>query len=130
MFKRIHSFLAALLMAATLLAGLTAPAQAASGPLCYVNDDAGGMNNGGSWADAYTDLQSALADANCAEIWVAAGVYKPGANRSDTFMLQNGVAVYGGFAGTESLLSERNWTTNPTILSTRATPSAATARVW
>ena len=29
-------------------------------PILYVNADAGGANNGSSWADAFTDLQAAL----------------------------------------------------------------------
>jgi hypothetical protein len=85
---------------------------------CYVNDDAGGANNGTSWTDAYTSLQSAFSD-SCTEIWVAAGVYKPttSTDRNATFQLENGVSVYGGFAGTETLLSQRDPATNVTILS-------------
>ncbi|MCU0354265.1 MAG: T9SS type A sorting domain-containing protein [Cytophagales bacterium] len=95
----------------------------------YVNASATGANNGTSWVNAYTGLQSALAAAASGdEIWVAAGVYKPsvqvdvdGSGGSDarevTFRIPNGVKVYGGFAGTEALLTERNWTTNLTILS-------------
>jgi len=75
------------------------------------------MNNGDTWADAYPDLIAALTDPNCTEIWVAAGVYQPGAARTDSFTLANGVAVYGGFAGGETALSERDWKTNVTILS-------------
>ncbi|MBE2198860.1 MAG: hypothetical protein IAE79_09635 [Anaerolinea sp.] len=95
------------------------PANAATGPRCYVDAGAGGVNDGDSWTNAYLDLQTALSDPNCTEIWVADGVYKPGAvgNRSATFQLKNSVAVYGGFNGTETALSQRNWTTNVTILS-------------
>ncbi|MHC4621858.1 MAG: PKD domain-containing protein, partial [Planctomycetota bacterium] len=38
----------------------------------FVDKDANGANNGTSWADAFTDLQGGLADANSGEeIWVA-----------------------------------------------------------
>ncbi len=93
------------------------------GPVVYVNDNASGNNDGTSWADAFTDLQDALALAgfcsNITEIWVAAGTYKPttGTDRSFSFVMKNGVAIYGGFNGTETQLSERDWVTNETILS-------------
>jgi len=53
------------------------------------------------------------------QVWVAAGTYKPTTttNRGISFSLKNGVAVYGGFNGTETLLSQRNWVANVTILS-------------
>jgi hypothetical protein len=86
----------------------------------YVKWDASGLNNGASWIDAYTDLQSALAAASSGdEIWVAAGTYKPtpGTDRTVSFVLKNGVAVYGGFAGKETSWDLSDVTTNVTILS-------------
>lgn len=86
----------------------------------FVKANATGAGNGTSWTDAYTDLQTALArtTAGC-EIWVAAATYKPGTagDNAAAFTLKNGVAIYGGFAGTEGSLAERNWKVHPTILS-------------
>lgn len=70
-----------------------------------------------SWADACS-LQTALTAALSGDqIWVKSGVHKPGAARADTFTLQPGVAVYGGFAGTETQLNQRDWLANITVLS-------------
>ncbi len=52
------------------------------------------------------------------QIWVAKGTYKPAfANRDSAFIMRNNVASFGGFAGIETQLSQRNWQLNPTILS-------------
>jgi trimeric autotransporter adhesin len=86
----------------------------------YVDFWATGANNGTSWHNAYTHLQNALDLATPGdEIWVAAGEYAPTTNtdRSRAFVLSDEVRVYGGFNGTEVALSQRNWVTNPTILS-------------
>lgn len=93
----------------------------------FVRAAATGQNNGTSWANAFTRLQDALTAANAlcaAEIWVAAGTYYPDEgtgltdnNRNHAFEIKNGVALYGGFAGNETQLSQRNWRTNATILS-------------
>ena len=94
----------------------------------YVKANATGANNGTSWANAYTSLGTALdAATNGSQVWVAAGTYKPDRdslgnltpadNRNKTFVLKNGVALYGGFVGTETILTQRNVAANATILS-------------
>lgn len=94
------------------------------GGIIYVDQDAAGAENGTSWADAFTDLEPALQIAlSGTQIWVAEGVYIPSNQRdpwelrSKTFLLPNGVSIYGGFAGTETTLDQRDWNQNPTILS-------------
>lgn len=79
-----------------------------------------GMDNGecDSWATA-CDLQTAITIAISGdEIWVAAGTYIPHASdRTISFVLKNGVAIYGGFTGTETFRGQRDFTNNATILS-------------
>ncbi len=88
----------------------------------YVNAGvSGGANNGSSWVNAYNDLQPALAAAQSGDqIWVAKGTYYPttsATNRNAYFNMKNNVGIYGGFIGTETLLSQSNWTANSTVLS-------------
>lgn len=87
--------------------------------LYYVNQQAAGAGNGQSWMDAFPDLQAALSVAAPGdELWVAAGVYYPtnGVDRNASFELPGGVKMYGGFAGHETALDQRNWQTQQTIL--------------
>ncbi len=87
--------------------------------IVYVNSMAGGTNDGSSWVNAYQDLQTALTNTSTGEIWVAADTYYPNnlTDRAASFELKNNVAIYGGFDGTENLLSERDFNINVTILS-------------
>lgn len=104
------------LAAALLLAALlVAPAGAAT---CQVTPSGAGSQDGSSWANA-APLQAALGNASCTEIWVQAGVYKPttGTDRTISFNVGEGVAVYGGFAGTETLRSQADPATHRTVLS-------------
>ncbi|MCJ0741862.1 YDG domain-containing protein [Pedobacter montanisoli] len=100
-----------------------------------VKQNGAGSKTGDSWTNAAAELADALkvAKTNTAikEIWVAAGTYKPkyspqdGANfgtdqgRDNTFLLVKDVKIYGGFAGTENTLADRNLnlTANASILS-------------
>jgi parallel beta-helix repeat protein len=87
----------------------------------YVKFYSTGTNNGTSWANEYTNLDSALNKAASGEIWVAAGTYKPSINFQyhayPVFNITRNIALYGGFKGNESSLSQRNIDNNPTILS-------------
>ncbi len=91
----------------------------------YVNINATGSNNGTSWTNAYTSLQSAIDGTQAdGDVWVAAGTYVPTAspdnvstdNRDYAFHLDKNLKIYGGFAGTETLLNERT-SGNTSILS-------------
>lgn len=95
--------------------------------IIYVNHAATGANDGSSWVDAYVDFQSALDTAQSGEqIWVAQGTYYPSKVttpnashplREIGFRLANSVEHYGGFAGNETSLNQRDWRLNKTILS-------------
>jgi len=86
----------------------------------YVDGKAGGADTGLSWADAFTNLQSALkwSRSGPVDVWVAEGEYLPGETRSDAFQLHSRVAVYGGFpaGGGDGTFSARDWEVYPTIL--------------
>jgi T5SS/PEP-CTERM-associated repeat protein len=99
-------------------------------PVIYVKANAAPGGDGSSWARAYQTLTSALADAaspsaagGSIQIWVAKGTYTPapptaqGGQRTASFNLKNNLTIFGGFAGNETALSQRNITQNPTILS-------------
>lgn len=98
-----------------LAAASPTPAQAATGPRCYVDADAAGSNTGNSWKNAYTDLQSALTDLNCTKIWVAEGLYKRQLSEA-SFLIPSGVELYGGFDGTETERSQRDPDVHITVL--------------
>lgn len=87
----------------------------------FVSAAATGANDGSSWSDAFADLQQALAVAEGGdEIWVAAGTYRPagpGGASSATFAIPSNVRLYGGFAGGETSLAQRDVGANPTVLS-------------
>lgn len=89
------------------------------GPYVYVHETATGLNNGTSWANAFTNLQDAIYTAgryeNIQEIWVAEGTYKPHAtDRSMSFVLTDSIKIFGGFLGIESERDVR--TSDPTLV--------------
>lgn len=109
---------------------LAAPGTAQAGQIYRVKADAASGGDGTTWNNACVSLAEVLASVDVVsgdQIWVAAGTYKPEFNssyatpagnvlRTKTFALKAGVAIYGGFAGTESSREDRNLATNETIL--------------
>ena len=115
----IYALLATGLLLAALLVLTPHPISRADPRVLYAAPDGATSGNCNSWANACT-LQYALSLAQSGdEIWVKKGIHYPGpaSDRTATFALKNGVALYGGFAGTESSRDARNWQANPTVLS-------------
>lgn len=88
----------------------------------YVKSDAAGGNDGSSWANAYTSLATAIENAPAeSEIWVAGGIYKAGEAGADPvttyFHVDKPLYLYGGFAGDETTIDQRDLSANETILS-------------
>jgi len=110
---RTNALLALLLLAPTALAGTR-----------YVNVGLStGANDGSSWTDAHQGADGLATALSAAvggdQIWVAAGSYLPTTSgaRTLSFQLKTGVEVFGGFAGFEASLAQRNVALNVTILS-------------
>lgn len=83
----------------------------------------GACGNLTDWSNACA-LQYALTSVAVSgdEVWVAAGAYTPTStssptDRRATFQLRNGIALYGGFGGWESVLGQRTPAANVTRLS-------------
>lgn len=88
-----------------------------------------------SWASAGNDLQAVINESVAGdEIWIASGTYIPNSlpqgaigtilggatvlnSRDYTFFVKDGIKIYGGFSGTETLFTQRNPNINTTILS-------------
>ena len=66
-----------------------------------------------SWASSTTNLQGAIAASQAGQqVWVKGGLYKPTTttgpdSKTISFSMKNGVAIYGGFRGDETTLSQR-----------------------
>ncbi|OAQ38846.1 hypothetical protein A5893_12435 [Pedobacter psychrophilus] len=90
------------------------------GTVIYVDITSVAVNpNGLSWSTALPNLESAIAQAQSGDqIWVAKGTYQP--NTTPTgYTMKSGVQIYGGFLSGATVLSDRNWKDNPTILQPR-----------
>lgn len=92
--------------------------QIPAGRIRYVK--AGGTGDGSSWANASGDLQKMIDELALnnpqnlpGEVWVAAGTYVPetqvisGATYSASFLMRDGISVFGGFAGDEDSKQKR-----------------------
>jgi hypothetical protein len=77
----------------------------------YVLQTGNDGNDGSSWSKAKKTVGGALTVAQGTdEVWVAKGFYAEG------ITVPAGVALYGGFGGTETSRAQRNWNTNVTTL--------------
>lgn len=81
-------------------------------PRVFVRTTGNDDNDGTSWAKSRKSVQGALDDALApgGEVWVSAGTY------SETLVQWAGVSLYGGFAGTETSLDQRNPSTYVTAI--------------
>ncbi|MES2836451.1 MAG: choice-of-anchor Q domain-containing protein [Bacteroidota bacterium] len=85
---------------------LQTPQPPLPGVVC-VKPGGAGLQNGDGWANAFANLQTAITSATVGQvIAVAAGTYTPAAGQS--FSMKEGVSMYGGFAGTETNLNQRD----------------------
>ena len=80
----------------------------ATNPVIYVAPD--GSGEGTSWSDPMGNIQQAVDSAyarrvssDYTEVWIKTGTYP----LSEMIVLQDSVAIYGGFAGTEASKEER-----------------------
>ncbi|NJN35644.1 MAG: hypothetical protein HC817_16660, partial [Saprospiraceae bacterium] len=107
----------------TILLFFYLPTIFAQSNIIFVKPNATG--SGKSWSDATGNLRAALLNAAFGtEIWVSQGIYTPtkcticnASERQKSFEIPNGVAVFGGFLGTETQRDQRNWRANRTFLS-------------
>lgn len=92
----------------------------------YVNGSVGSSGNGTSWATAFKTIQEGIDAAynslttpssQNAQVWVKEGTYYVYINSTDnTISMKEGVQIYGGFIGTETNLTQRDYETNETII--------------
>lgn len=76
----------------------------------YVDVNATGMNNGSSWTNAYTVMDTAIFYATPNDhILIKTGVYK------QSFKIDKSIQIFGGFNGTESSYNQANPEINPVI---------------
>lgn len=90
----------------------------------HVDASAAPGGDGLGWSSAFTSVDEGLTSALFGDsIWVRAGTYTPRLRsspndpRSATFAVQQGVSLFGGFAGHETQLEQRAGLFDQTILS-------------
>jgi hypothetical protein len=76
-----------------------------------VRTDGNDANDGSSWLLAKRTVSSALTASSAGDqIWIARGTY------AEKLVISKAVALYGGFAGAETDLTQRNWAANLSVL--------------
>jgi hypothetical protein len=88
----------------------------------YVDQDATAFPDGESWTTAYRTIGDAIAQSNTDvmrdQIWIAEGMYPvtTTADRDSTNLITRSIAMYGGFAGDETAITQRDIEANVTTL--------------
>lgn len=115
----IRSFLIKIMVVTFLVSGFldpsTATAQTIQTTIRYAKPD--GTGDCSTWGNACKLVIAINASNPGDQVWVAAGLYKPGGLRSNSFVLKSGVEIYGGFPEAGGDWASRDWQANPTILS-------------
>jgi len=116
-------FLIALLFSATFFGVAAEPL------IIYIKPDGSTTADGLSWDNAVSlergrslvNFNNNLTPAVETQVWAKSGTYNL---TTDAFQLTIPITIYGGFAGNETMLSQRNWKLNQTILN-QTNPSKA-----
>jgi len=88
----------------------------------YVSTTGASAKDGLSWTNPKQTLTQAIGIAvEGDQIWVKTGTYGQTAGVNVTL---KSISIYGGFVGTETTLSERNWAANKTILNNTGATTA------
>lgn len=86
----------------------------------YVDQDAVGLGNGTTWADAFTTIQAAINASNPGDsLWIAEGTYL------ESIVLADGVQLFGGFSGVEMSFGARNVRAHAVIVDANGADHAA-----
>ncbi len=92
----------------------------AGADIFYVVPGGAGTGDASSWTNAEDSIQDAVVAATSGdEVWVAAGTYT--ATTDPVVTMKEGVAIYGGFAGTEITRNARDWQSNLTSIDGQST---------
>ena len=90
-----------------------------TGTIWYVDMNASPGGNGTSWATAFNTIeavsqqfQQSAPDYADYEVWIKEGTY----NLSAPFYVNNRTRIYGGFAGNETSLEQRDWIKHITVI--------------
>jgi len=89
------------------------PASATGPSTIYVSPGGTSGNSGTDWAHAVPTIQEAIDLVGAGgQIWIRQGTY----NLSSQINVTKSVSLYGGFNGTETLLSSRDWNAYPAYI--------------
>ncbi|MBN2161150.1 MAG: chitobiase/beta-hexosaminidase C-terminal domain-containing protein [Spirochaetes bacterium] len=83
----------------------------------YVDSAASSGGDGATWASAFQTIQVGVSAATSGEeVWVKAGTYYRNGTDETLLALKTDVDVYGGFSGSENLITDRHLETNISTL--------------